>query len=177
MPYWPQLRHCLFIRARTQAYLEKGLGADFYKLPRATAMRPLSQVRKSLVWILKLLFERQVQNCTERIRFSMPSCWVSSFTHRGVPVGIKNLPDTVRFTRALLESKDLSMLFSFPCAFGSLGTAPASWKQPLRKDLQEPLFPQAGSGVRRKRNKQASLGQVEAANRPVFESLYLEGMG
>ena len=44
----------MFIRTRTQAYLEKGLGADFYKLPRATAMRTLSAVRESIVWILKL---------------------------------------------------------------------------------------------------------------------------
>ena len=123
------------------------------------------------------LFERQLQNCTESIRLSVPPCWVRSFTHRGVSVGMKNFPDRVRFTRALLESKDLSMLFCFSCAFGSSGSAPAPWKQPLRKDLQERLFPQAGSGVRRKRNKQACLGQVEAANRPVFESLYLEGMG
>ena len=64
--------------------------------------------------------------------------------HRGVSVGIKKFPDRVRFTRALLESKDLSMLFSFPCAFGSPGSAPAPWKQPLSKDLQEPLIPQAG---------------------------------
>jgi len=162
---------------RAEDYLEKGLGVDFYKLPRATVMRSLSQVRKSFVWMLKLFSERQVQNCTERIRLSVPSCWVRSFTHRGVSVGIKKFPDRVRFTRALLESKDLSMLFSFSCAFGSPGSAPAPWKQPLRKDLPEPLFPQAGSGVRRKRNKQACSGQVEAANRPVFESLYLEGTG
>ena len=90
------------------------------------------------------LFERQLQNCTESIRLSVPPCWVRSFTHRGVSIGIKNFPDRVRFTRALLESKDLSMLFSFPCAFGSPGSAPAPWKQPLRKDLQEPLIPQAG---------------------------------
>ena len=57
MPYWPQVRHCMFIRTRTHVYLEKGLGADFYKLPRATAMRTLSAVRESIVWILKLLFE------------------------------------------------------------------------------------------------------------------------
>ena len=33
--------------------MEKGLGADFYKMPRATAMRMLSAVRESIVWILK----------------------------------------------------------------------------------------------------------------------------
>ena len=74
----------------------------------------------------------------------MPLYLLCSFTHRGVPIGTKNFPDRVRFTRALLESKDLSMLFSFPCAFGSPGSAPAPWKQPLSKDLQEPHIPQAG---------------------------------
>ena len=57
LPYWPQLRHCLFIRASTQAYLEKRLGADFYKVPRATAVRILSVVRESILWILKLFSE------------------------------------------------------------------------------------------------------------------------
>ena len=42
-------------------------------------MRPLSQVRKSIVWILKLLFQGQVQNFTERIRLSVPLCLVHSF--------------------------------------------------------------------------------------------------
>ena len=42
---------------RTQAYLEKRLGADFYKVPRATAVRILSAVRESIVWILKLFSE------------------------------------------------------------------------------------------------------------------------
>ena len=43
----------LLLRTRTQAYLEKRLGADFYKVPRATAVRILSAVRESIVWILK----------------------------------------------------------------------------------------------------------------------------
>ena len=42
--------------------------ADFQKLRRATAMITLSVVRESIVWILNLLFERQRQSCTERIR-------------------------------------------------------------------------------------------------------------
>ena len=33
------------------------------------------------------------------------------------------------------------MWFSFPCAIGSLVSAPGPWKKPLRKDLQYPLFP------------------------------------
>ena len=114
VPYWPQLRHCMFIRTRTQAYLEKGFGADFYKLPRATAMRSLSAVRESIVWILKLLFEWQLQSCTERIRLSVPLHCVRIFTHRGVPVGAKKTPDRVRFTRALLQSNRLSVWFCLP---------------------------------------------------------------
>ena len=31
-------------------------------------MRTVSRVRKNIVWIFKLLFERQLQSCTERIR-------------------------------------------------------------------------------------------------------------
>ena len=68
------------------------------KLPRATAMRTLSEVRESILWILKLLFERQLQSCKERISLSVPPCWVRSFTHRGVSIGVKNVPDTVSFT-------------------------------------------------------------------------------
>ena len=75
---------------------------------------------------------------------SVSPCSVHSFTDRGVSIGNKNVPDRVRFTRALLESKDLSMWFFFPGAFGAPGSAPAPWKQPLRKDLQDPLFPEAG---------------------------------
>ena len=111
------------------------------------------------------LFERQLQNCTESIRLSVPPCWVRSFTHRGVSIGIKNFPDRVRFTRALLESKDLSMLFSFPCAFGSPGSAPAPWKQPLRKDLQAPLFPQAGKRSSQEAG-QASLLRARRGSQP-----------
>ena len=33
------------------------MGVDFYKLPRATAMRTLSEIRQSIVWMLKLLLE------------------------------------------------------------------------------------------------------------------------
>ena len=43
---------CL-VRIWTQAYLEKRLGADFYKVPRATAVRILSVVRESILWILR----------------------------------------------------------------------------------------------------------------------------
>ena len=64
----------MFILTRAEDYLEKGLGVDFYKLPRATAMRILSAVRESIVWILKLFSERQCQSCRERIRLSVHLC-------------------------------------------------------------------------------------------------------
>ena len=70
----------------------------------------------------------------------MSLCWLCSFPHRDVPIGAKNIPHRVRFTGALLESKDYPCGFPFPCACGSPGSAPAPWKQPLRKDLQEPLI-------------------------------------
>ena len=38
-------------------------------------MRSLSEVRESIVWILKLLFERQLQSCTERIRLCHEVQW------------------------------------------------------------------------------------------------------
>ena len=69
--------------------MEKGLGADFHKLPRATAMVTLSAVRKIIVWILKLFSERQRRGCTERIRLSVPLYWIRSFTHRGIPIEAK----------------------------------------------------------------------------------------
>ena len=39
-------------------------------------MRILLAVRESIVWILKLLFERQLQSYTERIRLSVPLFWL-----------------------------------------------------------------------------------------------------
>ena len=42
-PYWPQLSYCLSIQTRTRAYLVKGKGLLLSKLPRTTAMRPLSR--------------------------------------------------------------------------------------------------------------------------------------
>ena len=48
-----------------------------------------SEVRESIVWILKLLFEWQLQSCKERIRPCVPPCWVRSSTHRGIPVESK----------------------------------------------------------------------------------------
>ena len=45
-------------------------------------LRILLAVRESIVWILKLLFERQLQSYTERIRLSVPLFFLCSFTHR-----------------------------------------------------------------------------------------------
>ena len=71
-------RHCLFIRASTQAYLEKRLGADFYKVPRATAVRILSVVRESILWILKLFSERQPWEALSSPRVARESWGLSS---------------------------------------------------------------------------------------------------
>ena len=67
-----------------------------------------------------------------------------SFTHRCVSVGIKKDPDRVRFIRAILKSIDLSMWSCLPLCLWAPGSAPAPWKEPLRKYLQDPLFPEAG---------------------------------
>ena len=56
----------------------------------------------------------------------MPPCSVRSFTHRGVPIGAKNVRQRLRFTRALLESKDLSMWFSLPLCVWVSGLSPFS---------------------------------------------------
>ena len=56
----------------------------------------------------------------------MSLCWLCSFPHRDVPVGAKNIPHRLRFTRALLESKDLSMRFSLPLCVWVSGIGPCS---------------------------------------------------
>ena len=73
----------------------------------------------------------------------MPICWICSFTHRGVSRGAKNVPHRLRFTRTLLQSKDLSMWFCLSLSVWFSELSPALGKQPLRKDLQEPRFPPA----------------------------------
>ena len=141
MPFWPQFYYGLCIGTRTQAYLEKGLGVDFYKLPSVTAMRILSEVRESIVWILKLFSERQRQSCTERIRLSVPLCWVHRFAHKGVSIGTKNFADRVRFTRALLESKDLYTWFCLPMCMWVSGLGPSSVETAPEKRSPGTAFP------------------------------------
>ena len=104
-------------------------------------MRTVSRVRKSIVWIFKLLFERQLQSCTERIRLSVLLCWVPSFIHRGVSVEVKNVPDRVRFTRALLEGKDLSMWFCLPVCVWVSGLSPSSLETAPEKRSPRTAFP------------------------------------
>ena len=52
-PDWPHLSYCLSIQNRTHAYLDKGKALVLSKLERATAMRPLSELRVS-GWILNV---------------------------------------------------------------------------------------------------------------------------
>ena len=42
-----QLSYCLSVHSRIKAYLVKGEGLLLSKLPKATAMRPLSEVREA----------------------------------------------------------------------------------------------------------------------------------
>ena len=46
VPYWPQFFYGHCIGTMTQAYLEKDMGADFYKPPKATTMRTISRERE-----------------------------------------------------------------------------------------------------------------------------------
>ena len=141
-------------------------------------MRTVSQVRKSIVWIFKLLFERQLQSCTERIRLSVPICWICSFTHRGVSRGAKNVPHRLRFTRTLLQSKDLSMWFCLSLSVWFSELSPSSGETaPEKRSPRTTFSPSLGSALHRRCRKRASCGQEEAPNQPVFGSLYLEGMG
>ena len=71
----------------------------------------------------------------------MPLCWVPSFTQRGVSVGAKNVPDRVRFTRALLEGKDLSMWFCLPLCVWVSGLGPSSVETAPEKRFPRTAFP------------------------------------
>ena len=140
MPDWPQLSYCLSIQTRTHAYLDKGKGLLLSKMARATAMRPLSELRVS-GWILKRCLASKLQQTTERIRLPVPLSWVCSFTNRGVSIGAKNVPDRVRFTRALLEIKDLCMWFCLPLCVSVSGLSTSSVETAPEKRSPSTAFP------------------------------------
>ena len=123
-PDWPHLSYCLSIQNRTHAYLDKGKALVLSKLERATAMRPLSELRVS-GWILKRCLATKLQHPMERIRLPVSLCWVCSFTNRGLSIGAKNVPDRVKFTRALLQRKDWSMWFCLPLCVWVPGLSPS----------------------------------------------------
>ena len=56
-------------------------------------------------------------------------------------VGARNIPERLRLTKAVLQSKDIGCGFAFPCQYGSPSLAPAPGIQPLKKILQEAIFP------------------------------------
>ena len=58
-------------------------------------------------------------------------------------VGARNIPERLRLTKAVLQSKDIGCGFAFPCQYGSPSLAPAPGKQPLKKFFQEAIFSQA----------------------------------
>ena len=100
------------------------------------------------------LVKGSAPGCIPKLLFSRPdsalhrgnqALCARSFTHRCVSVGIKKDPDRVRFIRAILKSKGLSMWSCLPLCLWAPGSAPAPWKQPLRKYLQDTLFPEAGN--------------------------------
>ncbi len=83
----------------------------------------------------------------------MSLCWLCSFPHRDVPVGAKNIPHRLRFTRALLESKDLSMRFSLPLCVWVSGIGPCSVETASEKRSPRTSYPPgweaefAGGGI------------------------------
>ena len=83
----------------------------------------------------------------------MSLCWLCSFPHRDVPIGAKNIPHRVRFTRALLESKDLSMRFSLPLCVWVSGISPCSLETASEKRSPRTSYPPgweaefAGGGI------------------------------
>ena len=147
MPYCPQLRHCIFIRTRTQAYMEKGLGADFHKLPRATAMVTLSAVRKIIVWIL----------CAPMLDTQLHT---QRYPHRS-----QDFPHRLRFTRVLLWSKDLSMWFCLPLCVWLSGLNTNSNEIGPEKRSPRTAFPPGGKWSSQKA-EQASLLRASRGSQP-----------
>ena len=69
--------------------------------------------------------------------------------------------------------------FAFPCECGATPYGPKHRERelPLRKELQEALFLEAGTGSTQHWGKRAFFGEEEAATWHVFVSLYLQGIG
>ena len=71
----------------------------------------------------------------------MPICLVCSFTHRGVSRGAKNVPHRLRFTRALLQSKDFSMWFCLSLSVWFPKLSPRSGETAPEKRSPGTAFP------------------------------------
>ena len=70
----------------------------------------------------------------------------------------------------------MDVVLAFPRVFGFPITTPTQGKQPLRRDLQQELYPLAWKQSSPNVGKRASSGEEEAANQRVYTSLYLEGL-
>ena len=68
----------------------------------------------------KLLIQLMAINASKDVEI-----WVCSFTNRGLSIGAKNVPDRVKFTRALLQRKDWSMWFCLPLCVWVPGLSPS----------------------------------------------------
>ena len=78
-------------------------------------MRALSEVRRNIVWILKLLLAKHIFSASRKESGSLcPFVWYADSHTDCVSVEATNVPDRLRFTRALLQSKDMWMWFCFP---------------------------------------------------------------
>ena len=114
--------------------LWEAFGADFYKLPKATEIRTLSEVMECIVWILKLLLGRQLLNSLcPYVGYS------ASHTELCLYVPRKLLTD--RITRALLQNWDVLLWVFLPLWVWVPMLGPSSGKTAPEKRTPRTDFP------------------------------------
>ena len=112
----------------------RGLGSSVSKLPRATAMRALSEVRKEqLVGFFSCCVAAQLPRRMESMRLLVAYFGYAATRTQSVCVRLCTGLSTLELT---YRAKTCGCGFAFPYEFGSLTSAPAPGKQPLRKYLQ-----------------------------------------
>ena len=164
-----------FYSNQNPGLLREGLGYSVSKLPRATAMRALSEVRREqLVGFSSCCWAAQLP-C--RMRLLVALFWICSNMHTECLCSRQKLPDRLRYTRALLQSKDVDVVLPFPMSLGPLPRSQPWGNSPWENTYNKWFVRQLGSEVHRTRVNEASLVEGEAANWCVFASMYLEGTG
>ena len=99
-------------------------------------MGALSEVREEQLDVFSSCdMATKLQGHTERISLPVPYVAYAASHTECFSVGAKNVPDRLRFTRGLLQSKDVWMWFCLPVCMGPPTSAPAQGKQGTKKDL------------------------------------------